>query len=93
MGRWGVPLGGPSVEVEPLASGSAGSYGLVVSGAGLVAYVDADFGVSAGQGRWLWWLRHSRRRGGRWGRWILRWRRSRRCGRRWNRRWAGYWAM
>ena len=49
-GQAGVPLGGPSVAVEPLAGESAGSYGLVVSGAGLVAYVDADFGVAAGQG-------------------------------------------
>ena len=49
-GQVGVPLGGARVEVVSLASGSAGSYGLVVSGAGLVAYVDADFGVCGGAG-------------------------------------------
>ena len=49
-GQAGVPLGGPSVEAEPLAGGSAGSYGLVVSGEGLVAYVDSDFGVEVGPG-------------------------------------------
>ena len=47
-GQVGVPMGGARVEVMSLASGSAGSYGLVVSGEGLVAYVDADFGVEVG---------------------------------------------
>ncbi|MCY3791184.1 MAG: hypothetical protein OXH63_20600 [Gemmatimonadetes bacterium] len=34
----------------PLTAGSTGSYGLVVSGDGLVAYVDAAFSVAVGQG-------------------------------------------
>ena len=46
-GQAGVPLGGPSVEAVPLA-GSSSAYGLVVSGEGLVTYVDSDFGVAAG---------------------------------------------
>ena len=49
-GQAGVPLGGARVEAVPLAAGSTASYGLVVSGQGLVAYVDSDFGVAAGQG-------------------------------------------
>ena len=36
--------------VLPLAAGPSSAYGLVVSGAGLVAYVDSDFGVAAEQG-------------------------------------------
>ena len=47
-GQVGVPMGGAGVEVVSLASGSTGSYGLVVSGAGMVAYVDSDFGVEVG---------------------------------------------
>ena len=47
-GQAGVPLGGASVAAVPLAAGSSGRYGLVVSGDGLVAYVDADVRVSAG---------------------------------------------
>ena len=49
-GQAGVPLGGARVEAVPLAAGSTATYGLVVSGAGLVTYVDADFVVAAGQG-------------------------------------------
>ena len=49
-GQAGVPLGGASVAAVPLAAGSTATYGLVVSGEGLVTYVDADFGVAAGQG-------------------------------------------
>ncbi|MYC72488.1 MAG: T9SS type A sorting domain-containing protein [Gemmatimonadetes bacterium] len=49
-GQAGVPLGGASVAAVPLAAGSSGRYGLVVSGDGLVAYVDSDFGVEAGPG-------------------------------------------
>lgn len=49
-GQAGVPLGGTGVEAVSLAEGSSPSYGLVVSGAGLAPYVDADFGVAAGQG-------------------------------------------
>ena len=44
-GQAGVPLGGAGVEVVSMVAGSSASYGLVVSGEGLVAYVDADFGV------------------------------------------------
>ena len=47
-GQVGVPLGGTGVEAVSLAEGSSPSYGLVVSGAGLAPYVDADFGVAAG---------------------------------------------
>ena len=36
--------------VLPLAAGPSSAYGLVVSGAGLVAYVDSDFGGAAEQG-------------------------------------------
>ncbi len=49
-GQAGVPLGGGSVAKVPLAAGSTATYGLVVSGEGLVTYVDADFVVAAGQG-------------------------------------------
>ena len=49
-GQAGVPLGGTGVEAVSLAEGSSPSYGLVVSGAGFVPYVDADFGIAAGQG-------------------------------------------
>ena len=49
-GQAGVPLGGGRVEAVPLAAGSTATYGLVVSGEGLVTYVDADFGGAAGQG-------------------------------------------
>ena len=49
-GQAGVPLGGARVEAVPLAAGSTGAYGLVVSGQGLVAYVDSDFGGAAGSG-------------------------------------------
>ena len=44
-GQAGVPLGGARVEMVSMAEESTAAYGLVVSGAGLVAYVDADFGV------------------------------------------------
>ena len=51
-GQAGVPLGGGSVAAVPLAagSGSSATYGLVVSGEGLVTYADSDFVVEAGQG-------------------------------------------
>ena len=49
-GQAGVPLGGARVEAMPLAAGSSAAYGLVVSGEGLVTYVDSDFGVATGMG-------------------------------------------
>ena len=49
-GQAGVPLGGARVAAVPLAAGSTVAYGLVVSGQGLVAYVDSDFDVAAGSG-------------------------------------------
>ena len=49
-GQAGVPLSGARVAAVPLAAGSSSTYGLVVSGEGLVTYVDADFGGTAGQG-------------------------------------------
>ena len=51
-GQAGVPLGGARVEAVSLAagSGSSAAYGLVISGEGLVTYVDADFGGAAGPG-------------------------------------------
>ena len=49
-GQAGVPLGGARVAAVPLAAGSTATYGLVVSGAGLVTYVDADFGGAVGMG-------------------------------------------
>ena len=45
-GQAGVPLGGPSVEAVSRVEGSSPSYGLVVSGEGLMPYVDSDFGVA-----------------------------------------------
>ena len=63
-GQAGVPLSGARVAAVPLAAGSSSTYGLVVSGEGLVTYVDADFGGTAGQGPVA----------------LVRWRRSRRCG-------------
>ena len=50
-GQAGVPMGGGSVEVLPMAGAqdaADGVYGLVVSGEGLVAYIDADFRVEVG---------------------------------------------
>ena len=50
-GQAGVPMGGASVEALPraeVADWAAGAYGLVVSGEGLVAYIDADFVVAQG---------------------------------------------
>ena len=50
-GQAGVPMGGGSVEVLPMAGAhdaAYGVYGLVVSGEGLVAYIDADFRVVQG---------------------------------------------
>ena len=50
-GQAGVPMGGGSVEVLPMAGAqdaAAGAYGLVVAGEGLVAYIDADFRVVQG---------------------------------------------
>ena len=49
-GQAGVPLGGARVAAVPLTAGSTATYGLVVSGEGLVTYVDSDFGVAAGPG-------------------------------------------
>ena len=49
-GQAGVPLGGARGAAVPLAAGSTAAYGLVISGEGLVTYVDADFVVAAGQG-------------------------------------------
>ena len=52
-GQAGVPMGGGSIGAQPMAEspGAAyGTYGLVVSGPGMVAYVDAEFGVEAGMG-------------------------------------------
>ena len=46
-GQAGVPLGGLGVE-EVQSLGSAGPYGLVVFGDGIVAYVDADFEMASG---------------------------------------------
>ena len=46
-GQAGVPLGGSGVEVVP-SLGTAGSYGLVVLGEGMVAYVDAAFEMASG---------------------------------------------
>ena len=50
-GQAGVPMGGGSVEVLPMAGAhdtADGVYGLVVSGEGLVAHIDADFRVVQG---------------------------------------------
>ena len=49
-GQAGVPLGGARVAAVPTVAGSVSAYGLVVAGAGLVAHVEADFGVYAGMG-------------------------------------------
>ena len=46
-GQAGVPLGGSGVEVVP-SLGFGESYGLVVLGDGIVAYVDADFEMESG---------------------------------------------
>ena len=47
-GQAGVPMRGTSVEALPLADAEGAAYGLVVSGPGLVAYIDADFRVKSG---------------------------------------------
>ena len=47
-GQAGVPLGGPSVVAVSQAGRTTGTYGLVVSGEGLVAYVDSDVGGGVG---------------------------------------------
>ena len=49
-GQAGVPMGGGSVEVLPMAVDASSTYGLVVSGSGIVTYVDADFGGAVGMG-------------------------------------------
>ena len=49
-GQAGVPMGGASVDAPPMAERPSSTYGLVVSGEGLVTYVDADFGVEKGMG-------------------------------------------
>ena len=49
-GQAGVPMGAGSVEVLPMAVDASSAYGLVVSGPGMVTYVDSDFGVAAGMG-------------------------------------------
>ena len=50
MGRRGCRWAGWVLRAVPLAVGSTATYGLVVSGAGLVTYVDSDFVGAAGQG-------------------------------------------
>ena len=47
-GQAGVPMRGTSVEALPLADAEGAAYGLVVSGPGLVAYIDAEFRVKSG---------------------------------------------
>ena len=49
-GQAGVPMRGASAEALPMTEVPSSTYGLVVSGLGLVTYVDADFGVEAGMG-------------------------------------------
>ena len=49
-GQAGMPLGGTSGAAVSRVEGSSATYGLVVSGDGLVPYVDADFVVEAGPG-------------------------------------------
>ena len=49
-GQAGIPMRGGSIGAQPLAESPGAAYGLVVSGPGMVAYVDADFGVEAGMG-------------------------------------------
>ena len=52
-GQAGVPMRGAGVESLSAAESlneAYGTYGLVVSGPGMVAYVDAEFGVEAGMG-------------------------------------------
>ena len=47
-GQAGVPMGGAPVQAMPTGEAPGMAYGLVVSGEGIVAYVDADFRVVAG---------------------------------------------
>ena len=47
-GQAGVPMGGGSVEILPMAVGPSSAYGLVVLGPGMVTYVDSDFVVAPG---------------------------------------------
>ena len=47
-GQAGVPMGGASVVVVPTAEATSLAYGLVVSGPGMVTYLDADFSVATG---------------------------------------------
>ena len=47
-GQAGVPMRGTSVEALPLSDAEDAAYGLVVSGPGVVAYIDADFRVKSG---------------------------------------------
>ena len=47
-GQAGVPMRGTSVEALPLSDAEDAAYGLVISGPGLVAYIDADFRVKSG---------------------------------------------
>ena len=52
-GQAGVPMSGAGVESLSAAESlneAYGTYGLVVSGPGMVAHVDAEFGVEAGMG-------------------------------------------
>ena len=51
-GQAGVPMSGAGVEglSAEFLNEAYGTYGLVVSGPGMVAYVDAEFGVEAGMG-------------------------------------------
>ena len=49
-GQAGRPMGGASVETWSVADARVSAYGLVVSGEGLVAYVDSDFDMVWGMG-------------------------------------------
>ena len=49
-GQAGVPMSGAGVEDLPTAEFLSATYGLVVSGPGMVTYVDADFGAEVGMG-------------------------------------------
>ena len=49
-GQAGVPMSGAGVEDLPTVEFLSATYGLVVSGPGMVTYVDADFGAEVGMG-------------------------------------------
>ena len=50
-------------------SSAFGRMGWWFPGQGWLRMSMRTLALRRGKGRWLWWLRHSRRRGGRWGRW------------------------